>query len=49
MQRPGSWEMGGDGVLTIAASVDGVLKRIRITPGPETSIETMLAKMVKPK
>jgi hypothetical protein len=38
-----------DGVLTIAAPVEGTLKRIRITPGADRSVETLLAKMTKPK
>lgn len=47
--RPGWWDMGDDGTLTIVAADEGDLKRIRITPGTGSSVETMLAKMAKPK
>jgi hypothetical protein len=41
---PGTWEMGADGVLTVIGRLDGVIKRFRITPGSDTSIETLLSK-----
>lgn len=39
----GSWQMGTDGVLTyLVPSAQGI-KRVRITPDPETSVDGMLA------
>jgi len=40
---PGSWEMAPDGTLSFVTQDDDNLKRVRITPSPETSIETLLA------
>lgn len=40
----GSWSMGADGVLTAIIIDQGSVKRVRITPGNDTSIDTMLAK-----
>ena len=39
----------GDGVLTAAILDQGSLKRVRITPGTDTSIETMLSAATKPR
>lgn len=39
----GNWEMGSDGVLTFVAITDGNLKRYRVSPSPETNLETLLA------
>jgi hypothetical protein len=44
MNSPGYWEMFADGVLTLVGPTDEGVKRIRITPGSDTSIETLLAK-----
>jgi len=38
-----TWEMGGDGVLTVLGQDGDKMKRLRITPSPETSLETLLA------
>ena len=43
--HPYWWEVGPDGVLTAAIIDQGSVKRIRITPGAETSVETMLANL----
>ena len=40
---PGSWDLAPDGPLSILAQDDNSLKRISITPSPETSLETLLA------
>jgi len=37
------WSVGADGVLTLIAQDGESIKRFRITPGPETSIETLAA------
>jgi len=37
------WEMGADGVLTFLVQDGADIKRVRITPPDETSIDTMLA------
>jgi Tol biopolymer transport system component len=39
---PNWWEFGPDGTLSFLAQDDNSLKRITITPSPETSIATML-------
>jgi hypothetical protein len=41
---PRMWEMGADGVFSLMGPSGSEVKRIRITPGPGTSIETMIAK-----
>jgi hypothetical protein len=38
------WDMGSDGVLTFVGPTDEGVKRFRITPGSDSSIETLLAK-----
>ncbi|HEU5218756.1 MAG TPA: hypothetical protein VFU23_08850 [Gemmatimonadales bacterium] len=40
--HPGWWDVGADGALTVVAPDQGSLKRIRITPGSSTSVETLL-------
>jgi hypothetical protein len=40
---PGSWEMAPDGTLSFVTQDDNNLKRVSITPSPETSLETLLA------
>jgi hypothetical protein len=45
---PGYWDMGLDGVLTVIGPTEEGMKRIRITPGSDTSIESLLAKAGKP-
>jgi hypothetical protein len=42
-QTPGWIGMGDDGVLTLIAQDGDSMKRFRITPGNDTSIDTMLA------
>ena len=42
-QTPGSWDMEPDGTLTVLAVEEDTIKRIRISPADDTSIETMLA------
>ena len=37
----GTWEMGADGTLTVVAQAGDAIKRFRITPGPDTSIDSM--------
>jgi hypothetical protein len=44
LNYPGAWEMGTDGVLTLIGATEEGVKRFRITPGSDTSIETLLAK-----
>jgi hypothetical protein len=39
---PGSWEMAPDGTLSFVTQDDNNLKRVSITPSPETSLETLL-------
>jgi len=46
--NPATWEMGADGVLTLVAQDAGSIKRFRLTPGSDTSIETLLALAKKP-
>ncbi|HEU5217807.1 MAG TPA: hypothetical protein VFU23_04065 [Gemmatimonadales bacterium] len=46
--NPAAWEVGADGVLTLVAQDAGAIKRFRITPGTDTSIETLLAMGKKP-
>ena len=43
VNRPFWWEVGPDGALRAAIVDQGSVKRIQITPGTETSVETMLA------
>lgn len=43
-----TWEMGEDGVLTVLGQDGEKMKRLRITPSADTSVETMLAAAVKP-
>ena len=38
---PGTWEMGADGTLTVVAQAGDAIKRFRITPGPDTSLDTI--------
>jgi hypothetical protein len=40
---PGSWEMAPDGTLSFVTQDDNSLKRVSITPSPETSLDTLLA------
>ena len=42
--NPAMWEMSPEGVFSIMGPSGDRVKRIRITPGPGTSIETMIAK-----
>ncbi|HRE08241.1 MAG TPA: hypothetical protein PKX00_21665, partial [Opitutaceae bacterium] len=37
------FELGADGVFTFLGEQDGALKRFRVTPGSDTSVESMLA------
>ncbi len=46
--NPAAWEVGPDGVLTLVAQDAGAIKRFRVTPGSDTSIETLLALAKKP-
>ena len=46
--NPAAWEVGADGVLTLVAQDAGAIKRFRLTPGSDTSIETLLALAKKP-
>jgi hypothetical protein len=39
----GGWTMGSDGVLTFIARAGDAVKRFRITPSDDTSIETLLS------
>lgn len=39
----GWWEMGPDGVLSVVTQEENTLKRLRITPGADSSIDTLLA------
>ena len=43
VRKPGAWEMGADGTLTIVATVKGTIHRIRITPPADSSVDTFLA------
>ena len=43
INRANWWDMGADGVLTLVVPDGGSLKRIRVTPGSDTSVETLLA------
>jgi hypothetical protein len=43
LSNPNDWEMGADGTLTLVAVDHGDLKRIRITPAADTSVDTMLS------
>jgi dipeptidyl aminopeptidase/acylaminoacyl peptidase len=38
-----AWEMGPDGTFTVLVQDESDIKRVRITPGDDTSIDTMLA------
>gem|GEM_PF-2211817 len=40
---PGNWEVADDGTLTLVARTTGDLHRYRITPGDDTSVDTMQA------
>ncbi|HEV8197379.1 MAG TPA: hypothetical protein VGP87_12105 [Gemmatimonadales bacterium] len=42
---PGAWEMGADGTLSVVGPTAEGYQRIRIIPGSDSSIDTMLAKM----
>lgn len=42
LENESSWSMGADGVLTIVAQDGGSVKRFRITPSSDRSIDTML-------
>jgi hypothetical protein len=37
----GTWEMGADGTLTVVAQAGDAIKRFRITPGVDTSVDTI--------
>ena len=37
----GTWEMGVDGTLTVVAQAGDAIKRFRITPGADTSVDTI--------
>jgi hypothetical protein len=37
----GTWEMGADGTLTVVAQAGDAIKRFRITPGSDTSIDSI--------
>ena len=37
----GTWEMGADGTLTVVAQAGDAIKRFRITPGSDTSVDTI--------
>ena len=37
----GTWDMGADGTLTVVAQAGDAIKRFRITPGPDTSIDSI--------
>ena len=37
----GAWEMGADGTLTMVAQSGDAIKRFRITPGADTSVDTI--------
>jgi hypothetical protein len=39
----GTWEIGADGVLTVIAREPDALKRIRIAPADDTSIDSLLS------
>ena len=41
---PGYWDMGSDGVLTVVGPTEEGMKRIRITPGTTSSVETLIAR-----
>jgi hypothetical protein len=47
--EPGYWDMGGDGVLALVAPTPEGWEEVRITPGGDTSVETLLAKAGKGK
>jgi hypothetical protein len=49
VNHPFWWQVGSDGILTAAIVDQGSVKRIRITPGTETSVETMLSAATKPR
>ena len=38
----GTWEMGTDGTLSVIGQSGDSLKRYRITPGADTSIDSLL-------
>jgi len=38
---PGTWQMGADGTLTVVAQAGDAIKRFRITPGSDTSADTI--------
>jgi hypothetical protein len=40
---PGLWAMGSDGIYTIVGLTRDTVKRLRVTPGSDTSVTTMLA------
>lgn len=40
-QAPGTWEMGADGTLTVVAQAGDAIKRFRITPAADTSVDTI--------
>jgi len=37
----GAWEMGADGTLTLVAQAGDAIKRFRITPGADTSVDSL--------
>ena len=39
---PGTWEMGADGTLSVVGQSGDSLKRYRITPGADTSIDLLV-------
>jgi Tol biopolymer transport system component len=41
-KTPGAWEIDRAGVLTLIAQVGETLKRVRITPAADTSVETFI-------
>jgi hypothetical protein len=38
---PGAWEVGADGTLTVVSQAGDAIKRFRITPGADTSVDTI--------
>ncbi len=40
---PGSWDVSPEGTLSFLAQDDNSLKRISVTPSPDTSLDTLLA------
>lgn len=43
------WSFNADGTVVLVAQDEGAMKRFTITPGSDTSVETVLAKAVTPR